>query len=116
LVITGLVAALAISALGADEKVYRADDPGVTGPSLIHKVDVRYTEETREAGIQGEVTVSMEIIPDGNTQNVRVVEGLNPDLDRNAIAAVKEWRFKPAMKDGKPVTCVASAKIAFRLK
>lgn len=36
-------------------------------------------------------------------------------LDEKAIEAVKRWKFKPAMKDGKPVAVAVNIQIVFRL-
>jgi outer membrane biosynthesis protein TonB len=37
-------------------------------------------------------------------------------LDRNAIDAIPQWRFKPGEKDGNPVTVRATIEVNFRLK
>jgi protein TonB len=44
----------------------------------------------------------------------RVVRSI-PELDAAALACVKEWRFRPAMKAGQPVATVASAPITFTI-
>jgi TonB family protein len=51
----------------------------------------------------------------GNPQNIRVVRGLGHGLDAKAVAAVKQWRFKPSMKDGHPVNVQISVEVGFRL-
>lgn len=94
--------------------VYRVGG-GVSAPVLIHKVEPEYTEEARAAKYQGTVSLYTEIAPDGTATNIRVVHGLGLGLDEKAIEAVKQWRFKPGQKDGKPVTVMATIEVNFRL-
>jgi TonB family protein len=99
-----------------DQKVYPADDPGIKAPKLTAKVEPQYTPEARDAGVTGDVVVSLEIDKEGRTQNIKVVAALEPGLDKNAVAAVREWRFDPATREGVAVVCAAKAKITFRLQ
>jgi protein TonB len=46
---------------------------------------------------------------------IRIVRGLGSGLDAKAIEAVRQWRFEPAKKDGKPVNVQISVEVAFRL-
>ena len=52
---------------------------------------------------------------DGRATNIRVVHALGMGLDEKAIDAVKRWKFKPAMQDGKPVAVQMAVEVAFRL-
>jgi hypothetical protein len=45
----------------------------------------------------------------------KVLEGLGYGLDENARAALKQFRFRPGMKDGKPVDVAFVAKINFHI-
>jgi protein TonB len=47
--------------------------------------------------------------------NVKVQRSLGLGLDEKAIEAVKQWKFKPGYKDGKPVTVAATIEVNFRL-
>ena len=51
----------------------------------------------------------------GHPRDIRVVRGLGFGLDAKAIDAVQQWRFQPAMKDGKPVDVQISVEVDFRL-
>ena len=87
---------------------------GVSAPVLLSKVEPQYTEEARQAKLQGTVVLYVEVGPDGRASNVRVQRSLGMGLDEKAIEAVKQWRFRPGMKDGKPVTVVATIEVNFR--
>jgi TonB family protein len=94
--------------------VYRAGG-GVTPPVMILKREPKYTPGATSDHIQGTVVLYCEVGPDGEAHNMKVVRSLRPDLDANAIEAVRGWRFKPGEKDGKPVTVAATIEVNFRL-
>jgi len=48
-------------------------------------------------------------------RSVRVVRSLGLGLDEKALEAVRQWKFKPGMKDGKAVPVAASIEVTFRL-
>lgn len=63
----------------------------------------KYTEEAKTAGDEGTVVLDLIVGEDGNVREVKVVEGLPHGLTEAAVAALKECRFSPGEKDGKPV-------------
>jgi periplasmic protein TonB len=52
---------------------------------------------------------------EGRTTNIRVANSLGMGLDQKAIDAVKRWKFKPAMQDGKPVPVQMAVEVDFHL-
>jgi len=88
---------------------------GVTAPTLIFKKEPEYSEEARKAKYQGTVLLYIEVDPSGKATNIRVTRSLGLGLDEKAIEAVKQWKFRPGMKDGKPVTVAAAIEVNFRL-
>ncbi len=88
---------------------------GVSAPQLIHRVDPEYSEEARKAKHQGTVELYVEVEPDGTAHRIQVRRSLGLGLDEKAVEAVKQWKFRPAMKDGKPVTVGALVTVHFRL-
>jgi len=76
----------------------------------------RYTEAARANNIQGTVILRALVSADGDVQQVRVVRGLPDGLTEQAIAATREAKFKPAMKDGKPVPCWVAIEMNFNLR
>lgn len=99
---------------GVGGGVYRVGG-GVTAPVVLFKKDPEYSEEARKAKYQGTVLLAIEVTPNGMANNIRVVRSLGLGLDEKAIEAVKQWKFKPGYKDGKPVTVAATIEVNFRL-
>lgn len=88
---------------------------GVSAPSVLYKIDPEYSEEARKAKYSGTVVLYIEVDPTGKARNLRVVKGIGLGLDEKAIEAVNKWRFKPGLRDGKPVTVAAHIEVNFRL-
>jgi TonB family protein len=59
--------------------------------------------------------ISLIVDTHGNPQSPRVVHSLGMGLDEKALAAVKLYRFKPVLKDGKPVNARIRVAVNFRL-
>ena len=95
--------------------VYRPGVGGVTAPTAIYKPDPEYTTEARQAKYQGTVVLTIIVGADGRPRDVKVTRSLGMGLDEKAIEAVRQWRFDPATKDGKPVNVMVSIEVAFRL-
>lgn len=94
--------------------VYRIGG-GVSAPQPIFKVEPEYSEEARKAKFQGTVLLAIVVDTDGHTKDIRVIRSLGMGLDEKAIEAVSKWRFRPGMKDGKPVPVRANVEVNFRL-
>jgi len=45
---------------------------------------------------------------------LRVLRSLDPELDEKALEAIRQWRFKPALKNGKPVRAPVTVEVDFR--
>lgn len=90
---------------------------GVTAPQLIHSVEAEFSDEARRAKYEGTVVVSLIVDAQGNPQNVHVSRTLGMGLDEKAIAAVRQYKFKPSIdqKTGKPVPVMVSVEVRFRL-
>ena len=105
-----------IVAAQTTERIYHIGEQGVTPPRVLSKTEPAYTDEARNAKIEGVVVLSMEIDTDGFPQNIQVVRSLDDGLDQSAVAAVQQWRFKPGEKDGKPVRVAVKVEVNFRAK
>jgi TonB family protein len=88
---------------------------GVSAPIVIHSVDPEFSDEARRSKYQGVCLISIIVDAQGNPQNPRVVRTLGMGLDEKALEAIKQFKFKPALKDGKPVPVPITVEINFRL-
>jgi len=84
-------------------------------PIVIFKLDPAYPPQARENMIQGEVILEILVHADGSTEVLGVLKSLPYGCVDAAIDAAKRWRFKPALKEGKPVEAVGIITVEFGL-
>ena len=85
-------------------------------PTRLSGPSPRYTEVARANKIQGSVTLRVLVGADGDVKQVRVVRGLPDGLTEQAIEAARQAKFKPAVKDGKPVPYWVLIQMGFNLR
>lgn len=83
-------------------------------PEAVTKVAPLYPDIAREAGVDGQVMVQALVGKDGHVKDVRVVKSI-PMLDASAVTAVKQWVFKPALSNNKPVAVWVAVPVKFSL-
>jgi periplasmic protein TonB len=88
----------------------------VTDPIVIYRVEPEYTSPEREARIEGDVQLSTLIDIKGVPTEIMVQKSLHPRLDARAMAALSQWRYKPALRNGDPVAVRKTVSLSFRLK
>ena len=88
---------------------------GVSPPRAVFSPDPLYPEAARKEHFMGVVVLHVIVGPDGRPSDVRVARSLRSDMDENAIKAVQQWRFQPAMKDGVPVSVEVNVEVNYRL-
>ena len=86
----------------------------LTQPMATRKVDPAYPMELMRENVSGTVILYAVIHADGTVVNVRVLRSVDDRLDHFASAAVAQWKFSPATKNGSPVDVVATFQIPFR--
>jgi TonB family protein len=74
-----------------------------------------YTRAARKAKVKGVVTMSVTVNTKGLAQDVTLDEKLGYGLDEKAVKAVKEWKFRPATRDGVPVPVRLVIRVNFNL-
>lgn len=94
--------------------VYRVGG-GVTAPVALIHPDPDYSAEARRARLQGYVRLDLVVDETGRPRDIRVVQSLGLGLDEEAVKAALQWRFRPGMKDGKPVAVIAHLDVGFHL-
>ena len=82
----------------ADHRV----SPQLTPAKLIRRVEPNVPDFARDAGIAGPILLSATIGTDGRLKNIKLVSG-NGALALEAFRAMREWRYKPYLFDGKPI-------------
>jgi TonB family protein len=82
---------------------------------LVHSVQPIYPEKAKQVGVEGDVQLRVVVAVDGSVRYVGLVSGPQM-LVMAAIDAAREFRYKPAMLNGKPIETVQSVKMAFKLK
>jgi len=88
---------------------------GVAAPQVIHSVEPEFTQEARQANLQGSVSIKLIVDSQGNPQDIRVTRHLGMGLDEKAIDAVRQYKFKPAMYQGHPVSVQIVIEMNFHL-
>jgi TonB family protein len=88
---------------------------GVTPPTVLSRVDPRYPEEARAAGLDGTVVLQAVVKSDGTVDVIRVVRGLAFGLTDSAVDAIKQWRFTPGQKGGQAVDVALNIEVNYHM-
>jgi periplasmic protein TonB len=84
-------------------------------PRVVQRTMPEYTQEALKAKVEGDVVLTTTIQTDGTPGDIKVTRGLGNGLDEKAIDCLKQWRFSPGSRNGKPVAVKATVEIRFRL-
>ena len=87
----------------------------VSAPVLLFSVEPEFSEEARRAKVAGNVLVSLWVTPEGHPTHVRVLRGVGMGLDQKAVEAVEQYRFAPALENGKPVLVEVNVEVDFQI-
>lgn len=88
--------------------------PNVAEGSLVRRVEPEYPEQALERRVQGPVMLDVHISLEGAVQDVKLMSG-DPLLADAAIAAVRQWRFKPRTLNGHAVEMETKITLKFTL-
>jgi len=87
---------------------------GVTRGMLVHRVEPEYPMIAKRARVQGQVVLSAIIDTNGEIKNLELVSG-HPLLVPAALAAVKQWRYRPFLLNGQPIEVETVVTVSFEL-
>jgi protein TonB len=99
---------------GAGGGVHRIGG-GVSAPQVLFAPEPEFSEEARKAKVAGNVLVYLQVDPSGKPIHVRVIRGIGLGLDEKAMEAVRQYKFKPAMENGHPVTVEMNVEVNFQI-
>ena len=88
---------------------------GVSPPVLIRSVDAEFSDEARRAKYQGVSIVSLIVDAHGLPQRIHILRRLGMGLDEKAIEAVRQYKFRPSMLQGKPVPVEITIEVNFHI-
>ena len=78
--------------------------------------NTKYPADAKAEGVEGRVVCSFVVDEDGNVVEVKVVRSAHPSLDAEAIRVIENMpKWKPGIKDGKPVSVRFKLPISFKL-
>ena len=90
--------------------------PSQTPPQLLERIAPSYPAEALRNQTQGSVLLRIAVAADGSVADVQVLESSHSRvLDRAAMDAVRNWKFRPATQDGQPVASTMDVPVDFRL-
>jgi hypothetical protein len=89
--------------------------PDITAPRVIYSVEPAYTRAARRDKVAGDCILQMVITPEGFPAHLRVQQGLPDGLTESAIATVSQYRFKPALRQGRPFPALLITQVNFHL-
>ena len=88
---------------------------GVSAPVLIYAPMSEFSDEARRNKYQGVCMISLIIDVQGTPRNPVVIQPLGEGLDEKALEAIARYKFKPGMKNGRPVATRIVVAVNFRL-
>jgi periplasmic protein TonB len=87
----------------------------VSAPVLVYQVEPEFSEEARKEKTSGNVLVNLWVDEKGVPSHARVLRGIGMGLDEKALEAVKLYRFKPALENGRPVLVELNVEVTFQI-
>jgi periplasmic protein TonB len=88
----------------------------IQAPTLIHRVEPFYPPTAVDARLQGLVILEAIVDRDGTVAEVKVLRSASTLLDREAVLAVKQWRYSPLVLNGQRERFVLTVMLSFNLE
>ncbi len=87
----------------------------ITGPRIVNRVEPSYPESLRGHNKSGLVLIQAIVNTDGSVGHATVVRHSDAEFDDSALAAVRQWRYEPAVLKGRPVRVYLTITVSFRM-
>ena len=104
-----------VAELEGNRPVYLVNTGVVDPPKPTYTPDPTYSENARRDKLQGTVILLLAVNEKGLPEVLEIAQSLGEGLDTHALAAVAQWRFQPAMKNGQPVAVLINVQVSFHL-
>jgi TonB family protein len=85
-------------------------------PIVLRETKPRYSPAAVQRNVEGTVLLEAVVLPDGWADGITVVQSLDPELDKRAVAALEQWQFAPATIEGRPVPVIITCELKFTLR
>jgi TonB family protein len=89
---------------------------GITAPKLLHSVDPHFSNAARRLRFHGTSIIELIVDTSGAPRDIFIRQPVGMGLDQKAVEAIRQYRFSPAMKDGKPIPLFVAIAVSFRIR
>lgn len=87
----------------------------IGGPQFLRRLLPQYPRLARRLGVEGTVTLRLAIDASGKLTGVEVIQSAGHGFDEEALRAVQQSSFSPAVREGRPIACLALLQVRFQL-
>jgi TonB family protein len=103
--------------VGAPDTTVYFKDQVATMPVVIRGPELHYPDAQRKSGVQGRVVLGLIVNAKGKAEgsSVRVLQSLEPSLDREAVRYIRRATLQPGCRDGRPVRVQTTIPVEFKL-
>lgn len=106
-----IAALLHLGALGASQVAAQSE---ITPPEIVAKGDPVFPRDLMTQGVPtGEVVIALRVDELGGLEDYLIVGYTLPQFAESVERAMKRWSFKPAMRDGEPITSSFKVRVVF---
>jgi len=84
-------------------------------PEPVSQVPPTYPTDLKKAKIEGSVTLVFVLNEEGRVEDPRVENSSRPEFEKPALEAIRKWRFRPGMKEGRAVRSFIRQPMRFRV-
>lgn len=102
-------------AVPSGDPIEQIGQNGVSAPIVLFAPEPEYSKEGRKDKISGNVLLYLQVGTDGLPDHIRILRGIGYGLDEKAAEAVRQYKFKPASRNGVPVRVELNVQVNFQI-